>query len=190
MKLSVRKSFNPTILTVIFAAFACVRCASEPSFAGQNNGDPSSPLPGISNDLNPVINQIPSPTPDAIVPPPEAIVQGSFTVWPVPLVPMEGQPYAIHILVKLPSNTGSYNQTDLSGTLTGTDGYSQAINGMATSPNMFFPLPGRQTFNFTPGANQAELIMFIPGAQRGINDQIQVRSNLINESQSISVTFN
>jgi hypothetical protein len=128
--------------------------------------------------------------PDPVKPPPQAIVQGSFTVWPVPLVPMERQDYQIHILVKLPSNTNSYNAFDLSGTLTGTDGYTQTINGTRMSPNMLFPLPGIQTFNFYPGVAQAKLILFIPGAARGVNDRIEVRSNLINESQSISVVFN
>lgn len=182
------KSLRLTALVLLISQ-STVNCSSDASFAGKNApNDPPSSAPATSTAPAPTV----TPPPDQTSPPPDAIVQGSFTVWPEPRVPAEWQNYDIHIQVKLPSNTTTYDRLDLSGTLTGTDGFTQEINGTAFSSNwvLGWPVPGKQSFTFVSGSGVAELVMHIPGAKRGVNDTIQVRSNLLNESQSISVTFN
>ena len=164
-------------------------CKPESSFAAGGRG-PSVPAqkpkqPQSSDQTQtttPVTTPTPAPVPvQPIAPPPaNAVVKGSFTVWANPAAPREFEPYKIHIQVKLPSNTKVYSKNDLSGTLFGTDDYRQVINQE----------PEHQFFYFTPGSGFAEYVMLIPGAELGVNDRIEVRSRLINEAQTISITFN
>lgn len=160
-------------------------CMPESSFASSGNKpgvqhpEPE-PAPASTTTTQPSPTQ-PTKPPQPITPipaPPQAITKGSFTVWADPANPQEFEPYQIHILVKLPSQTTKYSKFDLTGTLIGTDGYYQGIN----------ETPG-QLFLFTPGEAYAKLIMNIPGAEMNVRDSINVRSELINESQSISIVF-
>ncbi|MCX6119554.1 MAG: hypothetical protein NT027_18610 [Proteobacteria bacterium] len=130
--------------------------------------------------LTPIASNSPLPSPKPTVIP-NAIVKGSFTVWADPSAPKEDEDYQIHVRVKLPPGTISYNRNDLSGTLVGTDGYSQRIND---------PDEQDQTFSFVPTAGYAELVMWIPGTYKGVDDTLRVTSRLISESQVIIVHFN
>jgi hypothetical protein len=122
-----------------------------------------------------------NPNPQVQPPVPQgAIVQGSFTVWADPPNPAQGQRYNIHMRVKLPSNVGQYSRADLSGTLFGTDGYFQTINGM---------FGFIQPFYFDPSGGFAELVMPIPGAKQGVHDSLKVSSSVLQESQTINIVF-
>jgi hypothetical protein len=149
-------------------------CRQSSSFSGGNNRQGASQTPRAD-----VPSQNAVPTPQTPVPQ-QAVTQGSFTVWANPPNPVEGQPYNVHVRVKLPNTVNQYNRNDLSGTLVGTDGYFQPINGIFSII---------QPFYFVPGTGYAELVMRIPGAKRGVNDTLKVTSKLINESQNISVWF-
>ncbi|NBQ52825.1 MAG: hypothetical protein EBU49_04505, partial [Proteobacteria bacterium] len=67
---------------------------------------------------------------------------------------------------------------DLSGTLIGTDGYTHTIGYDVDLEE------------FMSGKGSAELIIFVPGAFRGVNDTLRVTSRALNESQTISIRFN
>lgn len=149
-------------------------CRQSSSFSGGNTRQGASQTPRADA---PAPNSAPIPQTPV---PQQAVTQGSFTVWANPPNPVEGQPYNVHMRVKLPNNVSQYNRNDLSGTLVGTDGYFQPINGIFS----FI-----QPFYFVPGTGYAELVMRIPGAKRGVNDTLKVTSKLINESQNISVWF-
>jgi hypothetical protein len=138
--------------------------------------------PGVTQTSTPVVQPPPVSNNPQIQPPvPQgAIVQGSFTVWADPPNPSQGQRYNIHMRVKLPSNVGQYSRADLSGTLFGTDGYFQTINGM---------FGFIQPFYFDPSAGFAELVMPIPGAKQGVHDSLKVSSAVLQESQTINIVF-
>lgn len=162
-------------LVHVIAAFSVLGCREASSFSGGSGRQGASSLPPST------VNPAPQPAPQNLPPvPQQAVTQGSFTVWANPPNPVEAQPYNIHVRVKLPSNVTQYSRNDLSGTLFGTDGYIQPMNGIFS----FI-----QPFYFVPGTGFAELVMRIPGAKRGVNDTLKVTSKLINESQSISILF-
>lgn len=157
-------------LGVLMSFFGCRQPSS--FSGGSERMGAASKAPPVS--APPPVQTVPIPAPQ------QAITQGSFTVWADPPNPVEAQPYNIHVRVKLPSNVTQYNRSDLSGTLFGTDGYFQPMNGIFSF---------LQPFYFVPGMGYAELVMRIPGAKRGVNDTLKVTSKLINESQSISIWF-
>lgn len=154
-------------------AISLVGCRQPSKFSGGSERSGAAakapPVPA-----QPPMQSAPIPVPQ------QAIIQGSFTVWADPPNPVEAQPYNVHVRVKLPPNVTQYNRNDLSGTLFGTDGYFQPMNGIFSFLQPFF---------FVPGTGYAELVMRIPGAKRGVNDTLKVTSKLINESQSISIWF-
>jgi hypothetical protein len=161
---------------------AMASCANKANFSSNGNNQPARTDPKVKpSPTPPPITPVPTPTPAPL--PPNAIVQGSFTVWADPPHPMEKQSYFIHVRVTLPASVTNYSKMDLSGTLVGTDGYSQTIN----DPVMGFIT---QKFHFTPGSGSAELVMLIPGALQGINDKLQVTSRMLQESQTVLVHFN
>jgi hypothetical protein len=167
---------NLTLFLIqIILASSLMGCRQASSFSGGTGRQGASSAPPATG------TPAPQPAPQNLPPvPQQAITQGSFTVWANPPNPVEAQPYNIHIRVKLPSNVSQYGRNDLSGTLLGTDGYVQPMNGIFS----FI-----QPFYFVPGTGFAELVMRIPGAKGGVNDTIKVTSKLINESQSISILF-
>lgn len=113
---------------------------------------------------------------------PTVTTAGSFTAWAEPANPGQLQPYAIFIEVKLPSSATAYTMQDLSGSLSGTDGYDQSI---PVDGSPFAPAP---VFSFVPG--QARLKVMVPGAFiRSTTDTIQIRSALLKEAQSLTVRF-
>jgi hypothetical protein len=152
-------------------------CANRAHFSSNGGNQPARTSPQK-------IDQAPAPIPVAAPTPlpTNAIVQGSFTVWADPPHPMEKQSYFIHVRVTLPKTVTTYTRQDLSGTLIGTDGYRQRIN----DPIMGFIT---QQFHFTPGSGSAELVMLVPGALQGIDDTLQVTSQLLHESQTVLVHF-
>jgi len=180
------RSFSRSFSRWSFRGLFCVAismvlatgCRSTNSFSsgGQRPGVTQTPTP-TPVVQPPVVNTNPQVQPPV---PQGAIVQGSFTVWADPPNPSQGQRYNIHMRVKLPSNVGQYSRADLSGTLFGTDGYFQTINGM---------FGFIQPFYFDPSAGFAELVMPIPGAKQGVHDSLKVSSSVLQESQTINIIF-
>lgn len=176
-----------------FVAFAVALCLTSScgssSFSGSSAKQPSAnakpqatPVPTVVP-VQPVAPVTPV-APVQPVYPPNAVTQGSFTVWANPVNPAPGQNYDIYIAVRLPTVVVSYTEADLSGTVIGTDSYQQAI-----TPNAIFKGISMQSFSYVPGSGQAQLIVHVPGAQTKVQDTVNVRSTMLNEVQSIGITF-
>jgi hypothetical protein len=140
---------------------------------------------------------LPPPTEPQSVPP-QAVTRGSFSAWTEPARPAPNQPYFIHVRVKLPSNAVSYNYQDLSGSVVGTDDYRRGVGRDSLGPyggtklfpkiNSLKPTQAQSDkFEFRSGA--AEIRLYVPGATRLVRDVIQLRSDLLNEVQTIELVF-
>ena len=189
-------------LNILIFGILSVGCKAENSFSGgptrgqppaedvkKTNEPPKSPENPLPVSPGPANPEPAKPDP-LVITPANAVTKGSFTVWADPPNPRPNQKYTIFMRVTLPSNTNGYSKSDLSGRLTGSDGYYQIINGgektwSGTSNFPRYP----QTFEFTPSNNTATLSMTIIGAQRNVRDTITIKSNFLNESQSIAVVF-
>lgn len=108
--------------------------------------------------------------------PESAITKGSFTVWTDPEDPRPRMPYDIVIQIKLPEGSRQYRLNDLSGKVIGTDGYVKVI---------------KYASNDRRGVKDgvAQISIRIPGAAQLIRDEIQVRSRLLKEEQTIEIVF-
>lgn len=117
-----------------------------------------------------------------ITPPDEArvVTKGSFSAWTVPADPTPGEPYYIHILVKLPEKIERYRTSDLSGLVIGTDKYTQKLPGK-TILRMHKYLPIKD--------HKALLVVAVPGAEELVRDVIKVRSKTLNEEQELEIEF-
>jgi hypothetical protein len=105
-----------------------------------------------------------------------AITKGSYSVWTVPKDPAPGVAYQIVIQFRLPGNVKTYRGSDLSGMVTGTDGYKQAIRFSRT-----------ETFPVEKGIVQ--LRIRVPGADRLVRDIIRIESKLLREKQVVEIEF-
>lgn len=139
----------------------------------------------------------PKPTPkaDAKIPPPPQVPQkGSFTVWAEPDPPTPFKQYVIHVKVKLPKDKMSgYSASDLKGTMVGTDGYTCHID-------IDMPLPKKirkgddepcmdMSFDADEENGQAVLKFVVPGAKKYVKDVVTIRSEMLNEEQTIDLVF-
>jgi hypothetical protein len=106
----------------------------------------------------------------------KAISKGSFTVWTFPEDPSPGQSYWVIIQVKHKDKLVNYTRADLSGTVEGTDTYRTQI---AT----------HNPANLWVKGNIARLALFIPGGAKLVKDVIEIKSALLEEEQSISISF-
>jgi len=106
----------------------------------------------------------------------KAITKGSFTVWTVPEDPGPGQSYWIVIQVKHKKALVNYTRTDLSGTVVGTDNYRALI-------------ASHQPAKFQVKSNMARLALKIPGGAKLVIDVIKIKSSMLNEAQTVTITF-
>ena len=106
----------------------------------------------------------------------KAITKGSFTVWTVPEDPGPGQSYWIVIQVKHKKALVNYTRTDLSGTVVGTDNYRALI-------------ASHQPAKFLVKSNMARLALKIPGGAKLVKDVIKIKSSMLNEAQTVTITF-
>ncbi len=105
-----------------------------------------------------------------------AVTAGSFTVWTIPEDPLPFQNYQIVIQIKMKDNRKTYPINDVSGRVIGTDTYTQEIPG------------GRR--GVLPVVNKhVRFSVYVPGAANLVEDTILIRSQLLNESQSIKIVF-
>lgn len=142
-----------------------------------------------------------------IAEPKNAIRQGSFSVWPWPILgkklrggyfhgepgdfPKVFQNYHIVIRVRAPEGKRSVSLSDFSGMVVGTDKYRQKIPEDAwyfdTKGNFVRARTGRQ---IPVIEGTAELLIEVPGANEpNIRDSITVRFRPLDEEQTIELKF-
>ena len=105
-----------------------------------------------------------------------AVTKGSFSAWTDPRDPVPGVSYEIVIQFRLPPNIKTYRGNDLTGMVTGTDGYKQVIRFRRD-----------ESFNVVDGSVQIRIR--VPGADRLVKDAIRVESKLLREKQLIEIEF-
>lgn len=117
---------------------------------------------------------------------PTSVTKGSFTARAEPPNPGRLQNYRIIIDIKLPPGTTNYPLTDLSGFLSGTDGYTQRIpESYGGCDAQSFGQP-----NFSVSGNIATISLCVPGASiPSTRDTVDIRSTLLNEHQDLSIQF-
>lgn len=116
---------------------------------------------------------------DSMDVPDSAVSKGSFTVWTEPEDPAPMQYYYVIVQVKLDKGISSYSKNDLTGTLVGTDGYDQQIGRYGDL----------DTLKHYPSKGYARLKTFVPGSYDNVRDDIKIHSDLLNETQNISIVF-
>ena len=112
--------------------------------------------------------------------PPQALKKGSFAVWTEPRDPIPKEPYYIIIDVDistLDKEFKSYPKRDLSGSVIGTDNYEQDFGGR------------RERGNLPIVNDHVRMKVLVPGAAELVRDTIKVKSNLLNEEQTITIVF-
>ncbi|MCP4785010.1 MAG: hypothetical protein GY903_17710 [Fuerstiella sp.] len=125
-----------------------------------------------------------------------AVTKGSFTAWTEPEIPEVGKPYLIIIEVRLPKAVKGYRINDLSGTVKGTDGYTQSIPFDANQRNSSFYTDENVKHRIRTGSesvkvrsNRIQLGVAVPGARRLVRDTIQIRSRRLREKQQLELVF-
>lgn len=142
-----------------------------------------------------------------IAEPDSAIKAGSFSVWPWPILPgkiggaiRHGTPgsspkvrqsYSIVIRLKVPKEKKFVRTSDFSGSVVGTDGYTQKI-----PDNAFFFTPSGELVKARTGLRMpvidgtAEILVEVPGASiPNVKDTIRVYSRILDEEQEIELVF-
>lgn len=105
-----------------------------------------------------------------------AVTKGSFSVWTDPRDPVPGVDYHIVIQFRLPRNVETYRGSDLTGMVTGSDTYKQAIRF-------------NRTENFPVHDGSVQVRIRVPGADKLVRDTIRVESKLLKEKQTIEIEF-
>lgn len=108
-----------------------------------------------------------------------AVTKGSFSAWTEPEDPKPGQEYFITIQVRLPGdlqNRKMYPVKDISGMVTGTDGYKKVIR---FRPN--------EKIEVQDGVIEFQLR--IPGAAHLVKDTIRIQSRMLKEKQTLQLVF-
>ena len=108
--------------------------------------------------------------------PASAITKGSFTVWTEPEDPLPGRAYEIVIQVQLSSEIKGYRLRDLTGVVTGTDGFEK-------------PIKFKSTDRRAVKEGKVQVRIPIPGADRLVRDTIRVHSDVLKEEQTIEIVF-
>jgi hypothetical protein len=111
-----------------------------------------------------------------------AVTKGSFTAWTDPADPKPREDYLLVILVRVPDSVRKYTQEDLSGFLTGDDGYETPIGNFTGKgfPKQFYG-------QFDDKAHR--LVIRVPGAAAKVKDTIQICSKILREEQTLEIVF-
>lgn len=108
-----------------------------------------------------------------------AVTKGSFSAWTEPEDPEPGKEYFIIIQVRVPDKMQKgklYPVKDITGLVTGTDGYKKVIRFRPTDK-----------VEIQEGVIQFQLQ--IPGAAQLVKDTIRIESRLLKEKQTIQLVF-
>jgi len=112
----------------------------------------------------------------------KAVTQGSFTAWTVPEDPKPRQDYLVVIQIRLPKKIKQYRKEDLTGFLTGDDGYKTPIGSYRGSK-----YSKKYYGQFDDLANQ--FVIKIPGAAEKVQDIINIQSKMLKEKQVLVIVF-
>lgn len=112
----------------------------------------------------------------AMAKPKRAITKGSFSVWTVPENPAPRQNYVVFIQLNVPSHAKTYDMSDLSGSIIGTDGFEHHVS-----------YAKGHRIQVQDGIVQISVP--IPGAKRLVRDEIRVKSEFLKEQQKIDIVF-
>ena len=114
--------------------------------------------------------------------PAEAISAGSFSVWTVPKDPVPYQDYTVFIEIRLPKKTKSYDAGDLAGSVQGTDGYLYPFTQLKQDVDS-------KAVGYSLKEGRVELQISVPGAVQAVRDTIVIRSRMLDEKQTLKLTF-
>lgn len=135
--------------------------------------------------------------------PKNAVRAGNFTVWTYPIrtvfgekaepgdFPRVGEDYYIVIQVKVPKERRVYRLSDLSGMVTGTDGYTQKIPAYAFTmgPNEEL-IRARTSRAIRVIDGVVQIFIRVPAANQAfVRDRIEIESRLLDEAQLIELVF-
>lgn len=112
----------------------------------------------------------------------KAVSKGSFTAWTVPHDPKPRQDYLLVIQIKLPEKIKRYRQEDLSGFLTGDDGYRTPIGDYKGSK-----FKKKYYGKFDMKAKQ--FVFRVPGGAEKVKDIIKIESKVLREKQQLEIVF-
>jgi hypothetical protein len=136
-----------------------------------------------------------------------AVQAGSFAAWTTPQgvdnawrrfkkignpgdAPQPGEVYFITIQIKVPSGHASYSLSDLTGEVVGTDKYRKRIpQGVWIKGKDGKLVRPPRTGKLKVQKGVVEIIVDIPGAAHLVEDTIEVHSKLLNERQTLTLTF-
>ncbi len=126
----------------------------------------------------------------------KVVSAGSFTAWTVPKDPAPGEDYKIVIMIRVPEKHRRYRVSDLSGSVTGTDGFSLEVpfgkfrNRYGTriqrSTELVFP-SRRDSARVIDG--KVQIVIDVPGATRLVEDTIELKSRMLKEDQTLKIEF-
>jgi hypothetical protein len=126
----------------------------------------------------PAIAEKASPCGSLSVVPNSAVTKGSFTVWTEPENPNPGQQYTIMVQIKVLNNLDKYPVCDISGSVTGTDGYKDYFGG-----------PTEKSVLPVKNLNVRLPVLLVPGGSQMVKDVIHIKSKLLKEEQQLEITF-
>lgn len=124
-----------------------------------------------------------------------AVSKGSFAAWTVPADPKPREDYLIIIRIKLPPSLKTYRAQDITGEVTGTDGFRLTVPFDARRPDAtrtekngnVVPLKLNDLLKIVDG--HAQIVVSIPGAAALVKDSIRVKSKLLKEEQRLEIEF-
>ena len=111
--------------------------------------------------------------------PGHAQTKGSFSAWTEPQDPKPLEDYTIVIQIRLPRTIKKYPASDLSGSVSGTDGYRQTI-----------PSPSERNQKYPVENGISEIRIHVPGGGQRVRDTIQIASKILRgEKQTFEIEF-
>ena len=137
------------------------------------NSDDAASAEVTTSEVNPVVE---TPLERMNPSPPQAVHEGSFSVWTEPANPRPGEPYKIIIQVRLPEKIQTYSISDLQGVVVGSDGYRK-------------PIPGFMQGDLPIVDGYARLAVPIVSADKKVCDTVFIRSALLRETQKLQIEF-
>lgn len=123
--------------------------------------------------------------------PDNAVRAGAFCLFAEPPQPAEGQPYYLIVQLQLPLhvNLRRFSRTDVSGTLEGTDGFRMNLPNEQLYSILFGQLVALPSPVYALDGRQARWASYVPGAKLGVKDQVRIRSQVLNEEQTLQIEF-
>ena len=136
--------------------------------------------------------------------PGNAVSKGRFAAWTIPIAragevppkpgdaPKPKQPYFIVVQLQLPDHYRTYPITDLYGQIEGTDGYRQKIPEPRYT--FYYDLDSKlqqvtRRSRLPVRDHTVQVLIRVPGAQGGVNDEIELGAKRLDESETLTIEF-